>query len=364
MDPVTTAIILVCSLALIVRGPIYLGLYLLHRERYRSALRCFRWLYGLTPVLRNWRGPAASYLAACYARMDQNDLARTYAEEAIRENKRRNYRKFLLSSQMHMGVLMSLEGEYEQAERLFDEALAEAPGSSELRRWAEIHAANTYLMRGRLDDAERLLHEVNADKRANAELQAAAHCIQGICHYYRSDLPAALDCAQQTRNISKTPSWVRVAALSDMLLYRAEMGDIAGGKQVEAELMPLLPLKPARLEQRAVRAVACLALVAGDLDRARDYAERAERLDPNPNGQAAALLIQAEVFAARHNAHRAVRLCETVLESNTIDFYKAKAGALRRSLLEPGAIPIIARPTSPVLQETHVVNIATTQTQA
>src|SRR5579871_4476860 len=335
MDPFYWLIALLYGYILLFFGPIYLGILLYRRERYRAALRCFRWLYALTPLIRTWRGPAACYLAAAYTHLEEYEPARMYAEEAICENRRRKYRKFLLSSQLHMGVLLSLEGDYEQAERLFDEALADSTAPAALRRWVEVHAANTYLMRGRLEDAEQLLQNVLADKRPKSEMQATAHCMLGISSYYKHDLPAALVCAQRALKIAATPAWARLMALSDTLLYLAEGNNVEEGKKVEAELLPMLPAKPARLQQRALRSIARLALAAGDLDRARDYAERAERADLNPNGRASALLIQAEVFAARHNAHRAVRLCEAVLESNAIDFYRARARALQQQLLEP-----------------------------
>jgi tetratricopeptide (TPR) repeat protein len=335
MDFMYWLISLIYGLLLLFVTPIYLGIHFYRHERYQAALRCFRLLYRLTPLNPRWRGPAACYLAATYSQLDDYETARTYAEEAVRENGRRKYRKLLLNSQLQLGAALSLQGEYEQAEQLFDEALSGATKPEGLRRWVEIHAASTYLMRGRLDDAEKLLQDVLAAKKIKPEMQINAYCMLGISKYYRQDLPAALRCAQQALSIKAEPAWARIMALSDVLLFLAEMGNLEEAGKIEAELIPLLPTKPARLQQRALRSVAQLALARGDLDRARDYAERAERADLNPSGHAAALLIQAEVFAARHNANRAVRLCEAVLESNAVEFYKARARALQQRLLLP-----------------------------
>jgi tetratricopeptide (TPR) repeat protein len=327
-------------------------------------LRCFRWLYTLAPVLPRWRGPAANYLAACYTQMGEYEMARTYAEEAVSENGKRGYRKFLLSSQMYLGVLMSRQGEYAQAEQLFDDALTAPATQLSLRRWVELHAANTFIMRGRQQDAEQLLHGVLEDKNAKPDLLAAARCIMGFCCYHRNDLPAALDNAKLALKIPGTPGWVRVMALSSMLLYLAEMGDVIEGKRIEAELYPLLPAEPTHLEQRALLAIARLALATNDLDRARDYADRAARLDANPNGQSSALLIQAEIFTARHNTHRAVTLCETVIRSNAIDFYKARAAALRQRLLAPATQSDIADryQTLPTDEDLPAINVLRVQT--
>jgi tetratricopeptide (TPR) repeat protein len=363
MDPLYVLLVLLYSFFLLFFGPTYLGLLLYRRERYRAALRCFRWLYALTPVVRTWRGPAASFLAATYTSLEEYEPAHVYAEEAVRENTRRRYRRFLLSSQLQLAVLLSIEGEYERSERIFDEILSGPSALVASRRWAEIYAANTYLMRGRMEDAERLLNEALADKKLKPDMQSTAYYVLSGAAYYKNDLPTALEHAQRARQFGTTTARMRVTALSSVLLYLAEMGNVEEGKKVEAELLPQLPIKPARVQQAALRAVARLALATGDLDRARDYAERAERADLNPNGRAAALLIQAEVFAARHNAHRAVRLCETVIESNAIDFHKARAEVLRQSLLEPVTRPVAvtASPTLPITQETTENNILRVQ---
>ena len=359
MDPFFLAMILLYGAIIASLGPVYIGIALFQRERYPAALCCFRWLYTLAPVLPQWRGPAANYLAACYTQMGEYELARTYAEEAVRENGKRDYRRFLLSSQMYLGVLMSRQGEYAQAEQLFDEALAAPPTQLTLRRWVEIHAANTFIMRGRQEDAERLLGGVLGGKGLGPDLQAAARCILGICCYHRNDLPGALNNVRQALTIPNIPGWVRVMALIGTLSYLAEMGDVEEGRRIAAELQPLLPVEPTHLQQRALLAIARLALAGGDLDRARDYADRAARLDANPNGQAIALLIQAEIFAARHNSHRTLTLCDVVLKSNTVDFYKAKAEALRQRVLNPAPQLTIAANYQilPTVEEMPALNV-------
>jgi len=342
MDPLYPAILLLYGVILAGISPVYLGMALFQRERYQSALRCFLWLHKLAPLLPQWRGPAANYLAACYTQLGEYELAQSYAEEAVEENSKRNHPKFLLSSQMYLGVLLSRQGHYAQAEKLFDEALSAPMSQPALRRWVEVHAANTYILRGRYEDAERLLLGVLTEKQSRPDLLAGAHCILGICCYLKNDLAAALENTRLAREIPRTSGWANVMALSGMLLYLAEMGDVEQGRRIEAELRPLLAGAPTHLHQRALLAIGGLALAVNDLDRARDYADRAARADANPNGQAAALLIQAEVFAARQNRHRAMTLCDVILQSNTIDFYKAKAESLRQKLMEPIAQTAIA----------------------
>ena len=78
-----------------------------------------------------------------------------------------------------------------------------------------------------------------------------------------------------------------------------------------------------------------LALKLGNLDRAREQAERAAALHPTPNAQASSLLIQAEVFALRQNFQRAASLTDAVLRSEAIDFYQRRARALQSRLAAP-----------------------------
>jgi tetratricopeptide (TPR) repeat protein len=329
--------------------PWLLGPFLLHRRKYRAALLCFRFAHLWSPLLRTWRGPSACYLAATYTEMGDEHRALACAEEAVKYNQR-SWSRHRLSSYLYLGTLLGQQGDFERAEQVFDEALRIKQGPAVVRHAVQIHAAHTYMVRGRLEEAEQLLR-ASLGEQLRPDLQVAAQCALGVCHYYRNDIDAALACVQPIQAGANLPDWARITALSDRMLYLTIRGELSGAGLSEQELLPLLPAKHSFVQQRALCAIARLAFANGDLDRARDYIERAERLGINPNTQAGILLVQAEIFAARHNLHRAVTLCDTVLQSESIDFYKARATALRLHLLECAAQPAIA-PTYPTQYET------------
>ena len=114
-----------------------------------------------------------------------------------------------------------------------------------------------------------------------------------------------------------------------------EAGDLTEAQTVAAELASQLNTMDPFRQGTALRCLAELAVKQGEWDRARDYAQRSAMLGLNPNAHANTLLIQAEVFAARHNAHRAITLCQDVLETQAVSFYHQRAQKLLDRLQPP-----------------------------
>ena len=116
------------------------------------------------------------------------------------------------------------------------------------------------------------------------------------------------------------------------------MNLLGEAQDVAAQIAPDLNKMDAFRQGAALRALAELALKQGDLDRARDLAQRSATLGINPNAHANTLLIQAQVFAARHNTHRALTLCRDILETRSVRFYKQRAQELIDRLEAPDTL--------------------------
>ncbi len=311
--------------------PAWYGAYLFHHDKAEQALAWFRWWYRLSRLIRTWRGMAAMNMSACHIALGDLAAALPYTEEAIRETTRFRENSYHALALAQEGMILARLGESEKAQQRMDEAFA-SPLPRRYRPWIEQYAAVVHLNAGRFEEAERLMQGLLAAKKTRPDLRVTAECAISTCHYFRGDTAAALETARRAAALPTRRAWVHAYALGECLLYLAESGETEAARKIEAELRPLLPNLPPQVRASILRAAGQLALRTNDLDKARACAEQAVALDPNPNAQAAALLIEAEVFAARHNRHRAQTLCEDVLRLEPLDFYRQRAHALQNRL--------------------------------
>lgn len=313
--------------------PLFVGASLLQQGRTERAIPWFRFLYALGRVIPFWRGFCALNLSSCYINLGDFVTARTLAEEALARFTRRREKSYIGLAHAQVALVLTRLGEFEEAGVHVEEALA-ARSNRRYRRSIELYAAAYYINVGRFDDAMRLFEGVLSSAKPGTDMHYLAECNLSLCYYYRGELPRAIDTVRRAMKQKTSIPWLAGVALYDSMIYLAELGEIEEAEANAAKLIPLLPTLPPHALAGAYRAIGKLAFCQGDLDRARDYAARACAADANPNVQADALLIQAEVFAARHNKHRAETLCGEILHLNAMSFYKERAENLRGRLAD------------------------------
>ncbi len=313
-------------------APLVAGNRLLRRGQYAPALKWFLLCRRLGRIMPRRRSMLALKLCACYIGLGDFDAALTYAEEAVCEVEKRNHGQGVRSlATAYLGIVLTRLGQFDRADALLTSALATPRLRPRLREMVSLCAASVQINRGRFAEATVLLETTLATARENGDNRAAAEYSLSLCRYYEGDLAGALPLARSACERPNTQVWLQTVALSCCLTYLSEMGETGQAQEVAARLMPLLPAAPPHVRASGLRAIAQQALQIGDLDRARSYAEQAYPLDPNPNAHAGALLIQAEVFAARQNRNRAEALCEEILRLPAIEFYKRRARSLAQN---------------------------------
>ena len=274
-------------------------------------------------------------VAACYILTDDFHAAQPYAEKAVAFYERRPsgmFRPHNALSQTYLGLTLARAGDFEAAEQRLDSALALGVRNPGIRAMAQIYAAGVYLNRGRLADAGRFLEEVLAMPKLSEDFRLAAETLLSAQKYYMEDFAGSLTLARQA--MARKTTLFRLTANAAVMAQACltELGDLREAQTLEAGLSGQMAEAPRNLQGAALRASAELALKRGDLDRAREQAERAASFDSTPNAQASCLLIQAEVFLLRQNFQRAASLTDAVLRSEAIDFYKRRARALQSRL--------------------------------
>ncbi len=311
---------------------------LLRSNRPLKALSWAKTTLAISHVVPSLRGVGNLNVAACYLSADNAIAAQPYAEKAVAHydrhaSPRLNANRALSSA--YLGLTFARAGQYQEAEELVDSALTLTVRNTEVRALTQINAAGVYLNRGRLADAARLMEQVLAmpkvsdDFRLMAEIQLAAQ------RYYSEDFAGGLAMARQAmqRKTMTLRLTTQAAALAEACLI--ELGDLREAQNLDAGILAQISDAPRPIQNMALLTSAHLALKLGNLDRAREMAERAAPLSPAPNAQAACLLIQAEVFALRQNSQRAASLIDAVLHSDAIDFYQRRARALQARLSAP-----------------------------
>lgn len=322
------------ALLALLLAPVNYAAYLLSQGRSEEALRLFLWFHRLRRFLPNWKGPLALNIAACYINLGHTLEAMPYIETAIAELGRRNMTVHLALAKAYQGILLTRKGEFERAEQVFAELFASRLPPRFVPH-IEQYAAGCYLNIGRFAEAEAALQRALEGVKPGSDLRVTAENNLAWCRYYQGSLTEALAIHRRIISQPTRVPWVQSYVLGDYLSLLAEAGEIEEAQKVEGRLLPILATLPDHAQAAVCRGTARLALRKDDLDKARDFAERASPLDLNPNGQAITLLIQAEVFAARRNTHRALTLCEEVQRLNCLDFYKQRAQALCDRLTLP-----------------------------
>lgn len=342
MNSLTVLLLLEITLLIALMAPIYIGAILFKRGLYRQALPWWQWCYRLSRVIRSWRALMSINMGACLEALGEFVQARPYLEEALRETEKGYKRRLRPVALINMAILLLREGDFDRAEQLLDEAFAARRLSRQVRTILLIDAAAVYINKGRFAEAMRLLEEGMAVSK-KPDVQAIALTNLSACHFYQGHLDEALTLIQRAAQQPARLPWVSPYVTGVYIGYLAEAGRWDEAQEMEAKLLPDVAVLPPYLQTTAFRSIARLALCLGKLDRARDYAERAYPLNPNPNAQADSLLLQAEVFAARHNAQRATQLCEEILRLNALEYHKQRAANLLRSL-HPQTLSVTVEP--------------------
>jgi tetratricopeptide (TPR) repeat protein len=317
-----------------VRLPFGIGMALEKRHRFKQAVPWFRFSRSFSRFVRwyrseSWTGVTAWHLCHCHLNLGNYEAARRYGEEAVK----------VYAGTMYLGNIQAMLGsaclrlqQYRQAQDVLERALASSHLDPRYRPMADLYLAYVNLHEVRFDEAEGHLHAALTGQDITSEYRAAALDYLSVCHFYRDRLAEALEDSRQAEEIGVTYPEMQWGAWVNRMVYLAENGQIAEARGYEAKLLPLLAQKQGHDLAALLRSLARLALRAGELDRARDYAERAYPMDADPDSQASALLLQAEVFAARHNAPRAEALCAEILRLDTIDYFRRRVAELRQRL--------------------------------
>lgn len=331
-------------------APFIFGARLLRSGQFQKALFWCQLGFRLSRLIPNWRGIGACYLGACYACLGDYATALPYLEEAEAETRKRKYRKHLASSLTYLGVSLLGLGDYARAEEVLTDALSLPKLDKRLRRNAESYLANACIHLGKFDKAEPLLRRILEQKGLDSDTRGVAECNLSSCFYYRGEYATALELARKALQPSIHTAWVQAHILVMQTVSLLRLGGVEEAQQLEPKLIALLPQLPNISKSGLFRAVADLALHKGDYARARSYAEEACAIDITPNSQAGALLIQAEVFAAQKNTHRALTLCEDILRLDPLDYHQQRARALRDRLQAP-VYSATALSPEPIIQQ-------------
>ena len=337
MDMLTWALLFDLGLLAGVVGPMQYGSHLVRAGRYQQALPILRAYYAASRALPRWRGPLAGFLCACYVGMGEFGLARPFAEEAVRENEKRGFAQHLAAARANLGVILIRQGEFAQATLLLDQTLSK-PIHDRLRPTVELYAANAYINLDRLAEAEKLLETALKTAKPNSDIAIVALTNLCLCRIYQNRPEEALVLAQSAAKPKAPSPPIRFTVQTLLLLALVETDRLAEAQEVAAQLASQLNAMDPFRRSSALRALAELAVKQGELDRARDYAQRSATLGLNPNAHANMLLIQAEVFAARHNTHRAVTLCRDILDTEAVSFYRQRAQQLIDRLQPPNTL--------------------------
>lgn len=337
MDPLSLALFIEVLVLAGVIGPMHYGANMIRTGRFQQALPVLRAYYAASHLLPRWRGPMAGFLSACYVGMGEFALAQPYAEEAVRENSKYNYPQHLASARAHLGIILVHQGDFDRAGPLIEETLT-APIPPRLKQTVELFAANGYINLDRLDAADKLIQAILNTSKPNTDVQIVALANLSQCRLYQGRAEEALVAARSAATSKAPNSNIRFAVLRGLLVCLTEMNLLDEAQEVVAQIAPELNRMDTFRQGAALRAMAELALKQGDLERARDYAQRSAILGINPNAHANTLLIQAEVFAARQNTHRALTLCRDILETRSVRYYKQRALALIARLEEPDTL--------------------------
>ncbi len=337
MDMLTWALLFDLGLLAGVVGPMQYGSHLVRAGRYQQALPILRAYYAASRALPRWRGPLAGFLCACYVGMGEFGLARPFAEEAVRENEKRGFAQHLAAARANLGVILIRQGEFAEATLLLDQTLSK-PIHDRLRPTVELYAANAYINLDRLAEAEKLLEPALKTAKPDSDISIVALTNLCLCRIYQNRPEEALELAQRAAKPKASSLPIRFTVQTLLLLALVETDRLAEAQEVATQLAPQLNAMDPFRRSSALRTLAELAVKQGELDRARDYAQRSATLGLNPNAHANMLLIQAEVFAARHNTHRAVTLCQDILDTEAVSFYRQRAQQLIDRLQTPNTL--------------------------
>ena len=337
MDTLTLALFIELLVVVGAVGPMHYGANMVRAGHFQQALPILRAYYAASRLLPRWRGPLAGFLCACYVGMGEFALAQPYAEEAVRENSKYNYPQHLASARAHLGIILIHQGDFDQAAPLIDATL-KAAIPARLRPTVELFAANGYINLDRQEAAEKLIMDVMTNAKPGSDIHIVALANLSQCRLLQGRGEEALAIARQAAQSKAPNANIRFAVLRGLLACLTEMNLLDEAQEVAAQIAPDLNKMDAFRQGAALRALAELALKQGDLDRARDMAQRSATLGINPNAHANTLLILAQVFAARHNAHRALTLCRDILETRSVDFYKQRAQTLIDRLEAPDTL--------------------------
>ena len=333
----STFIITVLALEIGVISPNVIGPMFLRRYQPDKALPWLKMSRGVSRVLPSWRGFNAVYMAAYHLQKGEYGEALVHAEVGVKETSKSGHRELMRqSAKFYLGIALLRHGEFAQAEAILTE-LQKTRIFSSPKSQAVLEAQRGVIAtnQGRFQEASTIFKKYLAEATPGSVPHVSVLCSLSLCAYYEGDLAQALDLAQQAVKKPSTLLWLDAGGRSCQMVYLVEMGELTQAQEIEAWLLSHLQELPPTTKAGAMRAIAQLALKNGDLDRARNYAEQAYPLDPNPNTHASALLIQAEVFATRKNPRRVQDICGEIQRLNALDFYKTRAQKLLQSLESP-----------------------------
>ncbi|GEM_PF-3512069 len=313
-------------------GPASVGHLLFRRGEYEAAATWFRRAYTMSRIAPKRRVAMMCNLCACYVHLGDYAQAQPYAEDAIREAEKRDQHHTLAIAQLYYGVILIRLGDFDRALTTLTGVLSEIAPNSSMRPLAELYHASALLNNGRLEDAVKSAEALRQSPKIDPDIRILADYTLAECLYFAGKTPEALVVIKKAVESKPKAGWILPLLRGEHLLFLVETGRMMEAKEAEPKLMGILAKQTPSIQSAILRASALFALRSGDLDRARQRAGEACALDPNPNAQAAALLIQAEIFRTRHNTHRTQTLCEDIMQLNALAFYKNRAQALLDNL--------------------------------
>lgn len=271
-------------------GPIRYGRWLYIKGEYGKAIPIFRGYHAASRILTRWRGPVSGFLAASYAGQGEYVQALPYAEEAVSECIRYKYAEHLLMAQAQLCMILVQLGDMDRAAQLADR-LVQAKISEQHQTALKLVLANAYCHLDRLDEALQMAEAVLASKQVSIEDQIIGLTMLSSIKYLQCHAEEALDAAERAAKLKSSTTEIRFHVLRCNLLSLIELNRMTEAQEIATQISQMLNRLNPSWQGAAFRVLAEFALKQGELDRARDYAERSASTTANPNAQANNLLI-------------------------------------------------------------------------
>ncbi len=308
---------------------------LLHDGQVESALTAYGTFHRISRVVTAWRAPTAACIGYCYLLSGDPYEAIRRLDEAMEEAPTRMNGDWPPIMKTYKAMALSTLGDYMEAEQLFTEVEQIRGLKPKLRQAVVAQRAANQVGLGRYAEAELAFNEVLKGEM-EPNLRAWCQTVLAVSRMYRGNLTDAKATTMEALSRLQTlKPHTQVRVLNGAAPVLLACGEVEAASRLEPQLAVFLKSDNLVTRSLAQMALAEIALSRSDLERARRFAEEAVAEIPFAGVMARALLVQAEVFRALKNRHRAMALCQNVIASNASAYHVNRARTLLAEMERP-----------------------------